>query len=502
MALATAGPAARAPSAPSTTTAVVGYASQQALTSVLSRPDVKLVRRLPVLRAAQLEVRGDAETFAKTARLLPGITYVERAAPRLSHAEPALALATTGQLLQWQYAATHLDTVPPAVQRAASAVTIAVIDTGADVTAPDLAAKAPRAYSIASNSSDVKDLNGHGTFVASIAAGSVTNNEGIAGAGGDAQLMIVQAGRQSGSFTDVEEAAAIVYAVDSGAKIINLSFGGPETSRTEQKAIDYAVSKGVLLVAAVGNEFAKGNPVEYPAALLQPAGSNGVGGRGLAVGASAAGGARASFSNTGSHLSLVAPGERVLGALSSSSSTVTYPRFALPGSLAGLYGYASGTSFAVPQVSGAAALVWAANPALTAQEVAETLKATAGNRGRWTSDTGYGVLDAAAAVAKAGGGTVAPPADVRLTGARDGRRVQLTWMGSGVTSYRLSMRTNGGAERVLLASTTTTGVSYSLTVGYTYVFRVTGLDAAGAALLTSTPYTTTVATPRRVQVKK
>src|SRR5581483_9503171 len=150
---------------------------------------------------------------------------------------------------------------------------------------------------------------------------------------------------------------AIVYAVNHGARILNLSVGGPTTSQAERRAIRYAVHRGALVIAAVGNEYASGNPVEYPAALLQPVGSNGVGGAGLAVTASTADGRRASFANTGSWISLAAPGDHVFGDLSSLSSPAMYPRSTLAG-YAGLHGYASGTSFAAPQVAGAAALVW------------------------------------------------------------------------------------------------------------------------------------------------
>src|SRR5437868_3326809 len=81
-------------------------------------------------------------------------------------------------------------------------------------------------------------------------AGSVTNGEGIAGFGGDARLIVIKAGPGDGSFSDVDESNAIVYAVDHGARIINLSLGGPATSTTERKAIDYATSHGALVVAA------------------------------------------------------------------------------------------------------------------------------------------------------------------------------------------------------------------------------------------------------------
>ena len=113
-------------------------------------------------------------------------------------------------------------------------------------------------------------------------------------------------------------------------------------------------------------------------------------------------GTRAAFSSTGSWISLAAPGEDVLGAVSGQSSPAAYPRVALPGAR-GLYGYASGTSFAAPEVAGAAALVWGVNPLLTARDVARILKETASGHGAWTPELGYGVIDVAAAVARAQG---------------------------------------------------------------------------------------------------
>jgi hypothetical protein len=118
-------------------------------------------------------------------------------------------------------------------------------------------------------------------------------------------------------------------------------------------------------------------------------------------------GRRASFSNTGTHLSLVAPGENVFGALAAGSKAAHWPRYDLPGSARGLYGWSSGTSFSTPQVTGAAALVWAANPVLSAQQVADVLESTASGRGSWNRAVGYGVLDVAGAVAAATGQPVA-----------------------------------------------------------------------------------------------
>ena len=399
------------PASPSAGTAVVTYESHAALRRALNRFPASVVRRLPDVRS--VEVRpADPRRFAAGVSRLSGIDAVETPEPRFSAAEPGLtAMYSAGVPYQWQYTATRASTVPDEVMRAAAGVKIAVIDTGADVMAPDLAAKTPEAFNIFTETTDVRDYHGHGTFVASIAAGSVSNGEGIAGFGGDAQLLVIQCGRRDGSFTDVDEADAIVYAVNHGARVINLSIGGTESSALEKKALDYAAANGVLVVAAAGNEYEDGNPIEYPAALLQPVGSEGRGGLGLSVGATTRSGRRASFSNTGSWISLAAPGERVFGAVSSFSRATEWPRYPLPGSAQGLYGYSSGTSFSAPQVAGAAALVWAANPTLTRDQVAWILKRTASGDGRWTSGLGYGVLDVGRAVATAqNGGAIVPPA--------------------------------------------------------------------------------------------
>lgn len=172
----------------------------------------------------------------------------------------------------------------------------------------------------------------------------------------------------SANVADATEAVAIRYAIGHGARIINLSIGGPTTSAAERAAVRYAVAHGALVVAAAGNDQGFGNPVEYPAALLQPVGSRGAGGTGLAVAASE-GSARASFSGSGSWISLAASGVDVVGALRSGRSARQ-----------------SGTSFAAAEVSGIAVVVWAADPALTARQVARILEETASGHGRWNAD--------------------------------------------------------------------------------------------------------------------
>jgi subtilisin family serine protease len=466
---ATGGSAARAP-APHLYN--VGYASRAALPSIAARADV--IRSVPAIRVAEVRVPNAAR--ARDLRRLPGIRFVQGIVPRDSAVEPAL-LTPPGldAPYEWQYAATHEDLVPQAALRAAADVTIAVIDTGADLSAPDLAAKSPRAFNIHALNADVRDVNGHGTFVSSLAAGSVTNGDGIAGFGGDAKLLVVKASRSDGTLSDVDEANAIVYAVDHGARIINLSVGGPDTSLTERRGIQYAVDHDVLVVAAAGNEYQDGNPAEYPATLLQPVGSDGRGGVGLSVGASTTSGSRAFFSNAGSELSLVAPGDNVFGDVSSLASTIDYPRADLPGSAAGSYGFASGTSFSAPEVAGVAALVLGTNPLLHASQVADILKATASGHGQWHPAVGFGVVDAAAAVARAAGTSV-----LTLDGTRIRGRLELRWFSPNAASYRVSVRTDGASARVVLTATTKTAAAFVLRRGHRYVFTVTGFDGSGA----------------------
>ena len=460
---------------------VVGYETERDLRAAAVDQRARIVRVIAPLRVAELRASSRPERLAADVARAPGITFVDRLAAREEANEPALATFTAGRAYQWQYAATRANAVPTSVLRAASAFTIGVVDTGADLRAPDLVGKVTSTHNVRLGTRDVRDANGHGTFVASLAAGSITNREGIAGFGGDARLLVVQAGDSDGSLTDVDAARGIVYAVDHGAKILNLSFGGPSTSITERRAIDYAVARGALVIAAAGNDYASGNRVSYPAALLQPTGSFGVGGAGLSVGASTASGTRARFSNTGSHLSLVAPGESVFGALSAASTPTAYPRFALPGSSAGLYGFASGTSFAAPQVAGAAALVWAANPALSAQGVAAILEQTASGRGSWTPELGYGVLDVGAAVARARG-----TSSVELRGEKIDRLIRLTWTG-GTGGYRLSVSVDGGVRRTVVERTAKTSVSFRGARGRRYSFVVSALDGSGREAAVSPP---------------
>jgi len=368
-----------APAVPAARVVSVGYDSPAALRGL------HVLAALPALHVAEVSTTDLAGLRAR-----PGIRFVQTTVPR-HHLGGSIVVAPTALAAEWEFTATRSNLVPAAVQRAAASITIAVVDTGADLSAPEIAAKSPTTYNSVTGKDQVSDDTGHGTFVASVAAGSVDTGGGLRGFGGDAKLMIVQANRSSDVFDDVDEAAGIVWAVDHGARIVNLSIGGADTSKVEQDAVRYAVAHHVLLVAAAGNTGEGGNVPSYPGAL--------VGAHGIAVASSTATGTHASFSTAGRYVSLAAPGVRVLGATTAGAPTSSFPRADIASG--GLYAYGTGTSYSAPQVAGAAALVWAADPSLSVEGVIRILERTASHGGRWNARTGYGVLDVAAAVARA-----------------------------------------------------------------------------------------------------
>ncbi len=220
-------------------------------------------------------------------------------------------------------------------------VRIAVIDSGVDVTHPDLAGKIAGSFNAVQPGSSVRDVVGHGTGVASVAAAATGNGVGISGAGYNSSLLAVKVADRTGRIFTDDLAAGIVWAVDSGADVINLSLGGPTSDDLERDAISYAQKRGVLIVAAAGNagSTAKQFPAAHPGVL--------------SVGATSANGSsRAAFSSFGSWVDVAAPGKGIV--------------VAAPG---GGYEKADGTSFASPLVAGQVALLEAFRPGRTAAEL-------------------------------------------------------------------------------------------------------------------------------------
>jgi len=293
-------------------------------------------------------------------------------------------------------------------------VRVAVLDSGVDASHPDLQSQIAEGKSFVSSTWDT-DTNGHGTFVAGEIAAALNNGTGIAGVGFSADLLIAKIVRSDGTISPDAEARAIHWAVDRGARVINMSFGGVRDphdpsldtySPLEAAAVQYAVSKGVLVVAAVGN--ADSAPTEpwnyagYPAALPHV----------LGVGALNRDGSVPTFSNRDSrYVDIAAPGEEIFSTLPRALTSATRPGCIPQGySECGPMEFrrGEGTSFAAPQVSAAAAVLFASDPALQSDQVSSILERTAADSDRDTGCvlcyigrdrlTGWGLLDVGSAV--------------------------------------------------------------------------------------------------------
>ena len=255
-------------------------------------------------------------------------------------------------------------------------VTVAVIDTGVNGAHPDLAGRVLPEIDLLPNVIPDETDNIHGTRVASLIAASA-NGVGMAGAAPQVTILPVAALDPSGVGDSSTVAQAIIAAANAGARVINLSLGGPDRDRVLDQACLYAYRKGAILVAAAGNSYQYGNLVQYPAASPNV----------VAVASVDASGTPSGFSNTGPHIALSAPGENVLGA-----------------TLADAYDLESGTSFATPHVAAVLALVGAANPTLSAAQIVQVTELTAqddaSGNGR-DNQLGYGVVRADRAVATA-----------------------------------------------------------------------------------------------------
>ncbi len=242
-------------------------------------------------------------------------------------------------------------------------IIVAVVDTGVDRNHPDLRGKVLPGFNAVVGNGDTSDDNGHGTAVSGLIAANTNNGKGIAGLCWGCKILPVKVLNSRGGGDDVTVSTGIRWAADHGARIINMSLGGNNNSQTLHDAVNYAASKGVLLVAATGNDHETGNATSYPAAY-----DNVVG-----VGATGPGDIITGFSNTGSYVDIAAPGVGLWATL--------------PG---GEYGPPNGTSFSSPYVAGAAALVFTLRPDLPVQDIVCILEAGADDQGAPGRDDEYG----------------------------------------------------------------------------------------------------------------
>lgn len=353
---------------------------------------------------------------------LPGATYVERlGARRAAAAVPNDPLAPR----QWHLEATRaydfwdaIPLLPP--------VRVAVIDSGIDGSHPELASRIVGSRSFVGGSARV-DAEGHGTFVAGLIAATVDNAQGIAGMAPSAELLVAKV-VDGDDLIDVEaEVRAIRWAVENGARVINMSLGGPRDPRDsardaysplEAAAVGWAHGQGAVVVAAVGNNTdTPPRPwpyASYPAALPHV----------LGVSALARDGSVPVFSHRDKiYNDIAAPGTGIVSTfpLALTADASECPEQGYSVCAAGVsedFRKGQGTSFAAPQVSAAAAVLLAMRPNLRPEQVTALLTRSARDVSAATGCpncapqrdalTGWGRLDVTAALRQLAAGQVAP----------------------------------------------------------------------------------------------
>lgn len=275
---------------------------------------------------------------------------------------------------QWQLDALHAKT---AWQTSTGrGVVVAVIDSGVDGSHPDLAGQVlPGVDLVTPDGSEGADPVGHGTTVAGLIAGRNDDDRGVVGLAPDARILPVRVLDDENRYDDAMIVAkGVRWAVDHGARVINLSLGGSGTSPALAAALDYAFARDVVVVACTGNLATSSSPkVWYPA--REP----GV----IAV---------AGLDRTAQNL--------WSGSITGHETVLTAPATALYGARPEGYWRVQGTSFASPLVAAAAALVRSRWPQMSAGDVVNRLISTAKDLGPTARDDrfGYGMVDPVAAL--------------------------------------------------------------------------------------------------------
>jgi serine protease len=314
------------------------------------------------------------------------------------------------------------------LETGSTSIVVAILDTGVAyrtgggyTQAPDLAGTSfVQGYDFINNDPYADDDHGHGTHVCGTVAQTTNNALGCAGVAFGTRVMPVKVLNSDGIGNDSELINGIAFAADHGAEVINMSLGGPDHSAALQDACNYAALKDVVICAAAGN--ADIEAVEYPAAY--PAC--------VAVGATNKAKARASYSNFGAELDVVAPG----GDSTSQIYQQTFKREGQPSS-GFAYKGKTGTSMATPHVSGLAALVRAHQATWTAAETRAAIASSCYDLGAagWDAQFGWGLIDATAALNSARPALTTPDVvSISPAFGAEGSTVDVAVRGSGFTS--------------------------------------------------------------------
>ncbi|MEU2656318.1 S8 family serine peptidase [Streptomyces sp. NPDC007325] len=255
-------------------------------------------------------------------------------------------------------------------------ITVAVIDTGVDPDTPSLKGKVLKGWDASESKGDeTDDYTGHGTTLAEIIVGSGTGG-GLRGLAPDAKVIpyrVADTERQNEQAVNAFDIAeAIKAAVDSDARIINISMASDYYSEEEREAVQYALQKGKLVFAGAGNNAKKGNKKQYPASYPEV----------VAVAATTQGGVVADYSQHGEAIDLAAPGSKIPGYCDKSLAK---------------YCVSDGTSFSSALASASAALIWSVHPDWTGSQVLRAMFESAGRGADWKPGTvstkaGHGVI--------------------------------------------------------------------------------------------------------------
>jgi len=351
------------------------------------------------INSTVLEVpKGQEESILKEISNDPIVKYAEpdyiqhvEFVPNDTYFKNQWGLSNTGQTIFSSKGTMHADVnVSTAwdVTKGAG-VKVAIIDTGIDLNHPDVASKVVGQKVFVT--SVINDKFGHGTHVAGIIAATTNNGSGVAGVCPDCQLIIAKSLDDTGSGPTSIIATGITWAADSGAKVINMSLGGGSKSQAQTDAVTYAVNKGVVVVAAAGNDSS--STPSYPGGLPNV----------VSVASTDNMDKKSSFSNFGSWVKVTAPGTNIYSTLPTSAFGLQQKK-----TLSLNYDYLSGTSMAAPIVSGVVALVWASQYGTSSDAVIQRLYATADKIAGTGQYWQYGRVNAARAVGVAATPSVAP----------------------------------------------------------------------------------------------